>query len=454
MALLVVGIALGVGVVLPQTAVPAQAAAVSVSFKDPSFELKHVRAWSARDKAGAWKFVNQAGIQHNHSSYSRRQTAPNGVQTGFVRGRRGKLGSMSERVTFGAGTYSVAFSEARRRGYGAQPVRVRIDSALVGTYVPTSTSFVRVTTSHFVVKGGTHTVSFSATKSSGDGTTFLDSMTINSARTAVASVAATATASDINLTGYGLTFDDEFASLSLSATSPKGAATWYAHPPYGPAGNYSASNWTASSMSVANGVLSDTANFSSNQWTSGNLSSMDETGAGFSQKYGYFEARMKMPDSGTGAWPAFWLLSSDSIPAVSSNAVDHEEIDVLEWYGNTNAAGDRQPIMQEATHNWNADGSQGQAAGSYLYSPYTPMPAAAFPSDGFHTYGVKVEAAHITWYIDGVQTNQIATPAKYLSSPFYMMIDYALGGGWPLTGMINASSMQVDWVRVYALPGS
>ena len=34
-----------------------------------------------------------------------------------------------------------------------------------------------------------------------------------------------------------------------------------------------------------------------------------------------------------------------------------------------------------------------------------------------------------------------------------MMLDYALGGGWPLTGMVNDSVMKVDWIRVYSLPG-
>jgi hypothetical protein len=32
------------------------------------------------------------------------------------------------------------------------------------------------------------------------------------------------------------------------------------------------------------------------------------------------------------------------------------------------------------------------------------------------------------------------------------MVDYALGGGWPLDGMVDGSHLDVDWVRVYALP--
>ena len=44
--------------------------------------------------------------------------------------------------------------------------------------------------------------------------------------------------SDIDLTGYTLTFHDEFDSLSVTTSNPKGTATWYFWPPYGAAGAY------------------------------------------------------------------------------------------------------------------------------------------------------------------------------------------------------------------------
>jgi beta-glucanase (GH16 family) len=80
------------------------------------------------------------------------------------------------------------------------------------------------------------------------------------------------------------------------------------------------------------------------------------------------------------------------------------------------------------------------------------MPDGSQPWQGYHIYGCQVDPAHVTWYIDGVQTNQIATPTAYITSPFYIMIDYAIGGGWPLSGIVNNSSLNVDWVRVYSLP--
>lgn len=261
--------------------------------------------------------------------------------------------------------------------------------------------------------------------------------------------AASASPGDINLTGYTLTFDDEFNTQSITTVSPKGAATWFYWPPYGAAGAFSSSQWDIAAFRVSGGILSDKAFLDTrNNWHSGNISSMDPTGAGFSQQWGYFEARVQMPNSGTGAWPAFWLGQRGGIPAVGP-CQPGEELDVFEWYG---VAHDNIPgLVQQASHNWNCDGTQDATLPS-LYSPQTKMPDGSQPWAGYHIYGIEVDPVHITWYIDGVQTNQIATPTSHMTSPFYLMLDYALGGGWPLTGMVNDSSFNIDWVRVWALP--
>jgi beta-glucanase (GH16 family) len=255
---------------------------------------------------------------------------------------------------------------------------------------------------------------------------------------------------DIDLSRYTLTFSDEFNSLSLSTMTPKGSSTWYYLPPYGAAGFYSDSIWDASVMSVSNGALKNSAYLdSSGKWHSGNISSMDEQGNGFAQQYGYFEARVKMPSSGTGAWPAFWLQPTNSIPALGKTNTKNLELDIFEWYGVT--FDHNEPLIQQASHNWNPDGSQAENV-PFVYVPATPIPNGALPWQDYHNYGLLITPQTITWYIDGVQTNQMATPTDYMSSPFYIMIDYAIGGGWPLSGMVNNSDLSVDWVRVYALP--
>jgi len=180
------------------------------------------------------------------------------------------------------------------------------------------------------------------------------------------------------------------------------------------------------------------------------MCSVDTTGAGFAQKFGYFEIRCQMPNAGDGAWPAFWLDTTSGITGGSN-----EEIDILEWYGICNTPGSYQAVMQQASHNWNTDGSQNESA-PYLYRPQTPMPGGAYPWQGYHIYGCLITASNMTWYIDGVQANRIATPTAYLNSPFYLMVDYAIGGGWPIDGTPfntnGSSSLLVDWVRVYSQP--
>ena len=126
---------------------------------------------------------------------------------------------------------------------------------------------------------------------------------------------------DIDLTGFTLVFEENFDVLSVAETDAKGDKTWYFCPPYGPAGAFSTSHWTSESMQCQDGVLINTASWNSNRhdpldknWETGCLSSMDKTRSGFAQRYGYWSARVKMPDAGWSAWPAFWLASIGGIP--------------------------------------------------------------------------------------------------------------------------------------------
>ncbi len=81
-------------------------------------------------------------------------------------------------------------------------------------------------------------------------------------------------------------------------------------------------------VTVQNGVLLITAreeSFEGAQYTSARLLTKDL----FEQKYGRFEARIRLP-SGQGIWPAFWMLGADidqnPWPAAG-------EIDIMEYRG-------------------------------------------------------------------------------------------------------------------------
>ena len=70
-------------------------------------------------------------------------------------------------------------------------------------------------------------------------------------------------------------------------------------------------------------------------------------------------------------------------------------------------------------------------------------------TEDFHDYGVLVEEDFITFYFDQSEIRKVPTP-KESRVPLYLMVDLALGGGWPTDQTPDPSSMQVDHVRVFA----
>jgi hypothetical protein len=242
----------------------------------------------------------------------------------------------------------------------------------------------------------------------------------------------------LDLSGYTMTFSEEFdGPLSVSNWGP--GTKWIAHTPYnGDFGDawfgYDPVNGI-NPYSIASGILSIRAWFDTtkNHWRSGLLASVNRQGNGFSQQYGYFEARMKLP-AGTGTWPAFWLLSKGNLETPKTRVA---EIDAIEFYGAQTTR------IWLNTHIWNTDGTEapgGSAAVNFVNSGMTT---------GFHNYGVMVEPDVITWYVDGVQQWQVPTFPE-AKNPLYILVDYALGGGWGTSGVGNPSYTEIDYIRAYS----
>jgi beta-glucanase (GH16 family) len=142
--------------------------------------------------------------------------------------------------------------------------------------------------------------------------------------------------------------------------------------------------------------------------------------------------RARFP-KGLGTWPAFWLLG---VPAVTNKSVPNIEIDVVEQYG----------VMPNALfatlHVW-GPGNKHTAEGEAFIAPGM--------DDNFHRYGVMVEPKQITWYFDGIELWRQPSPES-AHVPLYVLVDLAMGGGWPIDKATNPSYMDVDYVRVYAKP--
>jgi beta-glucanase (GH16 family) len=155
----------------------------------------------------------------------------------------------------------------------------------------------------------------------------------------------------------------------------------------------------------------------------------------FTTKYGRVAARIQIP-RGQGLWPAFWLLGDD-IDAVSWPACG--EIDVMENIG-------KEPLRDYGTlHATGFDKGGSTDAKTAL-------------ADGFHVYAVEWDEKAIRFFLDDVAYTTL-TPADVpaggkwaFDHPFYLLLNVAVGGGWP--GDPDATStfpqtMKVDWVRVY-----
>ncbi|MEY9985982.1 MULTISPECIES: glycoside hydrolase family 16 protein [Bradyrhizobium] len=227
---------------------------------------------------------------------------------------------------------------------------------------------------------------------------------------------------------------EDFNDLSVSATR-LGAARWTAHTPWsGDFGDAAFANpGPRGPFKVEDGVLTITASKDRNgKWTSGLLAAADASGAGTGTRYGYFEARMKMPP-GPGTWPAFWLAALKPATVTEGNV----ELDVIEYYGQFTSA------YQAATHIWYKQQPQKTRGEGQKVT----VPNDALVQD-FHTFGVDISPQAIVFFFDRTPVWSQPTPPE-LDGPLYPLVNLALGGGWPIDQTPNPSTLLVDYVHVY-----
>src|SRR3954463_5947479 len=125
----------------------------------------------------------------------------------------------------------------------------------------------------------------------------------------------TASAWMINLSGFKLTYDDEFNSFKSSPDGSSGYQTTFYFGGRELYSNndlqyYSDSTVGVNPFSLANGALQITASPGSNPDHQLYNSGLITTEGMFSQLYGYFEARVEVAP-GAGMWSSFWMLPAD-----------------------------------------------------------------------------------------------------------------------------------------------
>lgn len=158
----------------------------------------------------------------------------------------------------------------------------------------------------------------------------------------------------------------------------------------------------------------------------------------FSQEYGRFEARLKLP-RGQGIWPAFWMMG-DSIDKLGWPGAG--EIDIMEFLGH------QTKTLYGTLHGPGYSGANGMQA---KYESPTEL------AGNFHTYGVEWSPDYIKWTIDGkvygTKTPEDAKSKRWaFNGPFFMIMNVAVGGHWggyPDATTVFPQRMEVDFVRVY-----
>ncbi|MBB4035361.1 beta-glucanase (GH16 family) [Dysgonomonas hofstadii] len=157
-------------------------------------------------------------------------------------------------------------------------------------------------------------------------------------------------------------------------------------------------------------------------------------------KYCRIDVRAKLPVC-LGTWPAIWMM-----PAESSYGrwPDSGEIDIMEHVGYEPES------VHYAIHMKSNNHMKGNGFTSKVFSPT--------PND-FHIYSIEWHEDRLEWYLDGRKRFVINKPTESnwenwpYDQPFYLILNFAFGGGWGGQKGIDMEGMPleyvIDYVRVF-----
>ena len=249
----------------------------------------------------------------------------------------------------------------------------------------------------------------------------------------------------VDLTGYKLTFDDEFNTRSISQTGT--GTTWSDIRPqwrfdansdigFGTssfvdaASGYDPFNVSGGALSIT--AVSDRTAFG---YPGSHESGLISTEGRFSQTYGYFEMRAQTSGA-PGSWDAFWMLP-DKAAANPTNAPGWQELDIVEHYGGNENG------VYSTIHTTDQTPSIPWQQNRQVYSETAGL------NSGYHTYGMDWEPDKISFYVDGKLEGSQATPSD-MHSPMYLLADLATQSGTSASPMTN----KIDYIRAFSKDSS
>ena len=199
------------------------------------------------------------------------------------------------------------------------------------------------------------------------------------------------------------------------------------------------------------------------QHFSGMIGTFRNGAAGFEQRYGYFEARMRFRST-PGQWSAFWLQSPTIGIPIGDPAAAGTEMDIAEHRAECVTAPAPTPAATCGPGNDITDRIQsaqvwdGYAAGVSKAAVSLSDPLPGLGNGSFHTYALRWTPDDLTFYVDDAevwsQTSPISRRSQYLilSSEVGAFFAGAIPAGGYGSSLTSTTDMQVDYVRVWALP--
>ena len=182
-------------------------------------------------------------------------------------------------------------------------------------------------------------------------------------------------------------------------------------------------------------------------------------------KYGYIEARIKMPKN-KSTWPGFWMSPNNS--PYGPGWPDWGEIDIVEAKGSN-----RQFAASDA--HWRDKNTPTGQTGSHR-NRQGVIPSSKFGTNDtteWHTYGVKWTEGKLEYFIDGElhhtitefkNSNSTGSPNGPFDQDFFLRLNLAIGGNYidspwndpnNSVGATNGegfpATMSIDYVRVYEM---
>ena len=179
----------------------------------------------------------------------------------------------------------------------------------------------------------------------------------------------------------------------------------------------------------------------------------------FTQKYGYFEARIKIPGH-VGTFPAFWLHHQKR----KWEGTHRSEIDIMENLGHAPWF-----IYNSFHYHNNVTATYSGDANFLRPEPNGQIYTGTDYSENYHVYAVEWSPDTVTWFIDGQQVSKLVN-SNVNHEELYVLLNLAMGGNWTNfpansgglgrpdnerypTGYdldsFNNPALEIDYVRAY-----